>query len=96
MVSNLNPSIMKITGTVAKYLDEVTKDGRLLRPYTNSPMIIQLIMDGSTPVLDPCEAPNALRWDTPGTNISGKAGIWELVVDTATNTILHFNFISGR
>jgi hypothetical protein len=45
MVSNLNPSTMKITGTVVKHLDEVTKDGRLLRPYTKSPMIIQLIME---------------------------------------------------
>ena len=32
----------------------------------------------------------ALRWDVPGV-FRGASGTWELVVDTSTNTVLHFN-----
>lgn len=34
---------------------------------------------------------NIFRWDVSGT-FNGKAGVWELVYDTANNTIYHFLF----
>ncbi len=35
-----------------------------------------------------------LRWDVSGT-YRGVSGVWELVVDFSTNTIVHFNFVSN-
>lgn len=60
----------------------------------NSTLTVQEIMRGSNPVLDPGGVPTALRWDTPGA-LNGRAGRWELVIDSQTNTILHFNFVTG-
>ena len=34
-----------------------------------------------------------LRWDVAGT-FRGTSGTWELVVDTSTNVIVHFNFVA--
>jgi hypothetical protein len=47
-------------------------------------------MLAKTPVPDKV-VPTAVRWDVPGF-FRGAVGKWELVVDLATNTILHFNF----
>lgn len=60
----------------------------------NSTLTVQEIMRGSNPVLDPGGVPTTLRWDTPGA-LNGRAGTWELVIDSQTNTILHFNFVTG-
>jgi hypothetical protein len=77
------------------HLTEYAKDGRLARPYGNSTLTIQNIMDAAKPVLDPGGVPGALRWDVPG-SMNGSTGVWELVVDPRTKTILHFLFKSGR
>jgi len=47
-------------------------------------------MAGGNPVPDRF-VEGALRWDVPGT-FQGSVGIWELVLDPATNTILHWIF----
>ncbi len=68
--------------------------GELSRPYLNSPLTIDEIMNAATSVPDPGGVPGALRWDVPGT-FRSSSGAWELVVDPSTNTIVHFNFTSG-
>ncbi|MGC5284976.1 DUF6531 domain-containing protein [Micromonospora sp. DT231] len=64
------------------------------RPFQgrNDGLLLREIMAGSAPRLDPRGAPGALRWDTPGA-MNGSEGTWELVVDTNTNTVLHWNFV---
>jgi len=62
------------------------------RPYINSPSTIQDIVDGGTPIPDPGGVPGALRWDVPGF-YNGSDGTWQLVIDPATNRILHFLFV---
>ena len=34
-----------------------------------------------------------IRWNVSGT-FRGSTGIWELVVDTSTNIVVHFNFVA--
>ncbi len=36
---------------------------------------------------------SGIRWNVSGT-FRGTTGTWELVVDTSTNTIVHFNFVA--
>lgn len=65
------------------------------RPYVDSPgtkMLIEEIMQGVARP-DPGGYPNALRWDEPG-SFNTSEGVWQLVVDTETHTVLHFNFVS--
>ena len=64
------------------------------RPYIGSPMVVDEIMAAATPRLDPGGVPSALRWDAPGA-FNGTAGTYELVIDTSTNTVLHFLFKAG-
>lgn len=64
------------------------------RPYIGSPMVVDEIMAGATPRLDPGGVATALRWDAPGA-FNGTAGTYELVIDTSTNTVLHFLFKAG-
>lgn len=75
---------LKLTATVASHAAS--------RPFVNSPHLVEIIMDASKGVQDPQGIANALRWDVPGF-YNGKEGTWELVVDMATDTILHFNFV---
>ena len=85
-----------MTKTVEQHLAESAKSGsKLARPYANSRLTIQEIMNAGRPVPDPGGVPGALRWDVPGT-MNGTKGIWELVVDPGTRTILHFLFRRGR
>jgi RHS repeat-associated protein len=63
------------------------------RPYINSPLLIQEIIDTGLGVADPGGIPGALRFDVPGT-FNGSEGIYQLVIDEA-NTIYHFLFTSG-
>jgi RHS repeat-associated protein len=92
LASNINADNLKMSRTVANHLNDVTKDSRVARPYMNSAQVVSEIMEGSAPKLDPRGAVGAVRWDTPGA-MNGKSGTWELVIDTNTNTILHFNFV---
>jgi len=64
------------------------------RPYIGSPTVVDEIMAGATPRLDPGGVATALRWDAPGA-FNGTAGTYELVIDTSTNTVLHFLFKAG-
>ena len=60
------------------------------RPYINSTMTIQNIMKGGTPVADK-SLKYGLKWVVSG-SYNNKSGIWELVIDYKTNTIVHFLF----
>jgi hypothetical protein len=90
---------LRLSGTVEGHLTDVVSRGpfrgQLARPFTNNRLLMQEIMDARPPIPDPHGVPGALRWDVPGT-FRGSNGTWELVVDTNTNTVLHFNFVGGR
>ncbi|WP_328951365.1 Hint domain-containing protein [Streptomyces sp. NBC_00184] len=92
LASGINADDLKMTKTVSNHFNDITKKGTPARPYMNSTMVVREIMEGSAPKLDPRGAAGAVRWDTPGA-LNGRSGTWELVVDTNTNTILHFNFV---
>jgi hypothetical protein len=92
--SGLDATELSMTRTVEQHIGEYATDGTLARPYADSRLTIQSIMDASTPVADPGGVPGALRWDVPGT-MNGSTGTWQLVVDPQTKTILHFLFKGG-
>lgn len=54
-------------------------------------MSLLALMAAGKPIPDPGGVAGAVRWDVPGT-MRGAQGTWKLVLDTQTNTILHFNF----
>jgi hypothetical protein len=62
------------------------------RPFMNSRLLIQEIMESAEPIADPQGALNTVRWDVPGA-FNGSEGTWELVVNTAEKIIYHFNFV---
>jgi hypothetical protein len=62
------------------------------RPFMNSRLLIQEIMESAEPIADPQGALNTVRWDVAGSY--GKTeGTWELVVNTVDKIIYHFNFV---
>ena len=70
--------------------------GESSRPYVKSAgtnTILDEIIQARKPIPDPQGIPNSVRWDVPGT-FNGKSGMWELVINRKTNTILHFFFNS--
>ncbi len=90
-------SDLKNSQTVQNHMNDIIKKGankgELSRPYidTNGTnLLLDEIMGATSPVKDTV-LNNGLRWDTPGV-FRGSEGIWELVVDLDTNTIVHFNF----
>jgi hypothetical protein len=83
--------------TVQNHMNDIIKKGankgELSRPYidTNGTnLLIDEIMEAASPVKD-IVLNKGLRWDVPG-SFRGSKGIWELVVDLDSNTIVHFNF----
>ena len=95
----INASELKMSKTVQKHMNNIIKKGAnkgdLARPYVDSngtTMLVDEIMKGGTPVKDTA-LKNGLRWDVEGT-FRGSTGTWELVVDTSSNTIVHFNFVA--
>ncbi len=94
-----SPDELKLSDTVAKHLNDVVQHGQykgeLARPYLNSKLTIQQIMEAQDPIPDPGGIPGGLRWDVPGW-FRDSYGTWELVIDPSTNTIVHFNFVTGR
>jgi len=90
----INVSDLNMTETVQNEAAAFAKDGTLTRPYINSPLTIQNIIDSAAPTADPGGVSSAVRWDAPGT-FNGSSGTYELVIDSKTNTILHFVFTSG-
>ncbi|GAA4206354.1 hypothetical protein GCM10022252_68350 [Streptosporangium oxazolinicum] len=95
LIKLINADNIKMTKTVEKHLDDITKSGEKSRPYTDSILLVREIMKGGRPKLDPRGVSTALRWDVSG-KFRGSQGTWELVVDARTNTILHFNFVSTK
>jgi len=87
-------SHLKYTRGAGEHLTEVVKHGRfkgeLSRPYMRSILTVREIMSAGEPVV---EASGALRWNVPGA-FRGSRGMWELVIDPTTETILHFVFKS--
>lgn len=78
MASRIDPENLNMTQTVANHLGDYLKDGRMARPYMNSPLTIGEIINGGTPAFDPGGAPGALRWDIPGA-FGRSAGTWRLI-----------------
>ena len=93
--SGINANDLTMTRTVEQHITDVGKDGTLSRPYGDSRLVIQEIMDAAEPTPDPGGVPGALRWDVPGT-MGKSSGTWELVVNPETKMILHFLFRGGR
>ncbi len=56
-------------------------------------MIMNEIMEAGTPIPDPQGVAGALRWNVTG-SLNGTEGVWELVVNIDTKTVLHFLFNS--
>ncbi|RDV45213.1 hypothetical protein DOE76_08080 [Leifsonia sp. ku-ls] len=79
------------TQTMLDHLNRLTKSGEIARPYMRSQLTIQEIMNAGTPRPDPGGIPGGLRWDVPG-SYKGSSGTWELVVDPAKKSIVHFLF----
>jgi RHS repeat-associated protein len=65
------------------------------RPYMDSTLLMQQLMDATPPSVDPGGIPLGLRWDSPGT-MNGSVGAYQLVVDPTTNTVYHFQFKGGK
>jgi hypothetical protein len=63
------------------------------RPYINSTHMVQQIMRTTDPMKDPGTA-NGLKWVVRGT-FNGSNGVYELVINPDTMTILHFVFKSS-
>lgn len=88
-----------MSNTVQNHMNDIIKKGAnkgdLARPYIDSngtTLLVDEIMKGGTPVKDTV-LKNGLRWDVEGT-FRGSTGTWELVVDSSSNTIVHFNFVA--
>ena len=64
------------------------------RAYTYSTQIIRMIMESATPIKD-LSLSNGLKWVVPG-SYNGASGVWELVINTETNTIVHYLFRSAK
>lgn len=107
MNNSIDSSTLKMTKKVESHFYELTKKtkvgnngvtvqfpGESTRPYVNSngtTSLIDEIMSAQKPVPDPGGLPNGVRWDVQGT-YNSKSGVWELVIDKDTNTIVHFLF----
>ena len=60
------------------------------RTYMNSSLTIREIMNAAKPKPDEYIR-KGLKWVVEG-GMNGKAGVWELVVDSSKKTIVHFLF----
>ena len=94
-----NAEDVKMSQTVQNHMNDVIKRGpnagQLSRPYIDSngtTLLLKEIMESADPVPDAI-LQSGLRWDVSGT-FRGSTGTWKLVVDTSTNTVVHFNFVA--
>ena len=83
----------------ARHYHELNTKGlysdKLSRPFMRSPNTINEIMAAGESIPDPRKISGAFRWDVPGT-FRGSEGTWELVIHLESNTIIHFNFVTGE
>jgi hypothetical protein len=93
-IPKLNAFDLDLSKTVENHLGDISKSGAPARPYGDSRLLMQQIMDSAQPIPDPGGVPGALRWDAPGT-MNGSSGTYELVVGPNTKTVLHFQFKGG-
>ncbi len=77
---------LSLTQTVAK--------NAATRPYVNSRLVAQEIMNAKPPIPDPGGIPGGLRWDVEGA-FNGSKGVYQLVVNPSTKQIVHFLFTSS-
>ncbi|HET7176633.1 MAG TPA: RHS repeat-associated core domain-containing protein, partial [Gammaproteobacteria bacterium] len=93
-VPTLNAEDLTFSDTVeSNFLDE-SNQGYPSRPYGESSLLINEIMQSGDPIPDPQGVPGLIRWDAAGT-MNGSTGMYELVVNPNTKTIVHFLFKSG-
>ena len=62
------------------------------RPYQDSKLLINEIIESKAPVPDP-RGTNALSWTGEG-SFNGSTGYYELIIDPSSNTVWHFVFKS--
>ncbi|GAB6870446.1 RHS repeat domain-containing protein [Bacteroides rodentium] len=82
------------TKTAAKHFSEIVKKGtykgEITRPYMNSPLTIQEIMQAGKGIPD-ATFKGGVNWKVPGVFREAQ-GIWELGINPKTKVIYHFNF----
>ena len=69
-----------------------TVSGHGNRPYQDSKLLINEIINSSEPIQDP-QGTNALYWEVDG-SFNNSNGIYELLIDPETNTVWHFVYKS--
>ena len=85
-VKKIDLENLKWSDTVQKHLAE--------RPYQDSKLLIQEIMNKGSPIFDP-QGGSGLFWKVEGT-YNGSKGTYELLIDPDTNTVWHFLFRGGN
>jgi RHS repeat-associated protein len=90
-------AVSQTVNTLIQNADRLKKTATVMnniasRPYINSTQTIQQIMRASNPMQDLGTA-NGLKWVVDGA-FNGSQGVYELVIDPVTQTILHFLFTS--
>ena len=82
------------TKTAAKHFSDIVKKGtykgEMVRPYMNSPLTIQEIMQAGKGTPD-ATFKGGVNWKVPGVFREAQ-GIWELGINPKTKVIYHFNF----
>ncbi len=104
-ISRISTSVrnsLKITNKVVDYLvrnahnlkrTKTVMSHIKSRPYINSTLTIKNIMRAALPMADD-SLKYGLKWVVRG-SYNGKSGVWELVIDVSTKTIVHFLFKKG-
>lgn len=93
-VSQAGISEYVYTKTAAKHFSDIVKKGiykgEMARPYMNSPLTIQEIMQAGKGIPD-ATFKGGVNRKVPGV-FRGTQGIWELGINPKTKVIYHFNF----
>ncbi|MBB5920024.1 hypothetical protein FHR81_001054 [Actinoalloteichus hoggarensis] len=98
LVDLIDRDNLTMSHRVEEHLWDIAPRGRWKgereRSFMDYRTVLDAVMDGSDPVMDPRGTKNTVRWDTPG-QYRGREGTWELVINAETNMIYHYNF-NGR